>query len=159
MRQIILRLVVALLTLGVGIALSFVWKAFSPSEVRIEPVNTEVVLVAPQRVISAYDNYPPPPAPAHLPVIRGGVLNGRVISKPAPVYPAIARAARAQGEVRVLVVVDEAGRVVSANAVNGHPLLQQAATQAALQARFTPTLLSGQPVRVSGLITYNFVLE
>ena len=54
---------------------------------------------------------------------------------------------------------DETGKVVSASAVSGHPLLRPAAEQAARQARFTPTLLSGEPVRVTGLLTYNFVLE
>jgi len=41
--------------------------------------------------------------------------------------------------------------------VSGHPLLRGAAEQAARGARFSPTLLSGQPVKVSGVITYNFV--
>ena len=59
----------------------------------------------------------------------------------------------------VQIVVDESGRVISASAVSGHPLLQQAAVAAARQARFSPTLLSGQPVKVSGVITYNFVLQ
>ena len=108
---------------------------------------------------------PPPPAPKPTPapkpktIISGGVLNGKAISKPQPPYPAIARAARAQGTVTVQIVVDEGGRVISATAVSGHPLLQQAAVAAARSARFTPTLLSGQPVKVSGVITYNFVLQ
>ena len=87
------------------------------------------------------------------------MLNGKAISKPAPAYPPIAKAARASGTVTVQIVVDEGGRVVSASAVGGHPLLQQAAVSAARQARFSPTLLSGQPVKVSGVITYNFVLQ
>ena len=91
--------------------------------------------------------------------ISGGVLNGKAVSKPAPPYPSIAKAARASGVVTVQVVVDEAGRVMSAKAVSGHPLLQAAAVQAAYQARFTPTLLSGQPVKVSGIVTYNFVIQ
>lgn len=90
--------------------------------------------------------------------ISGGVLNGKVTSKPQPAYPPIARAARAQGVVTVQVTVDEEGYVISARAVSGHPLLQQAAVQAARQARFTPTLLEGKPVKVAGVITYNFVL-
>ena len=105
---------------------------------------------------------PPPPAPKPTPkktIISGGVLNGKAISKPQPPYPPIARAARASGTVTVQIVVDESGRVISATAVNGHPLLQQAAVSAARQARFSPTLLSGQPVKVSGVITYNFVLQ
>jgi protein TonB len=87
------------------------------------------------------------------------VLNGKAISKPTPAYPAIAKAARASGAVTVQIVVDESGRVVSANAVSGHPLLQQAAVQAVRQWRFSPTLLSGQPVKVSGVVTVNFALQ
>jgi protein TonB len=110
------------------------------------------------------DEPPPPPPPAPTPpptktVVSGGVLNGKAISKPQPAYPPIAKAARASGTVTVQILVDESGRVVSANAVSGHPLLQQAAVSAARQARFSPTLLSGQPVKVSGVITYNFVLQ
>jgi periplasmic protein TonB len=107
---------------------------------------------------------PPPPAPKPTPepkktVVSGGVLNGKAISKPQPAYPPIAKAARASGTVTVQILVDESGRVVSATAVSGHPLLQAAAVAAARQARFSPTLLSGQPVKVSGVITYNFVLQ
>ena len=106
---------------------------------------------------------PPPPTPTPPPkpktVVSGGVLNGKAISKPTPAYPPIARAARASGTVTVQILVDEGGRVISATAVSGHPLLQQAAVAAARQARFSPTLLSGQPVKVSGVITYNFVFQ
>jgi TonB family protein len=108
------------------------------------------------------DEPPPPPAPKPTPkrtIISGGVLNGKAISKPAPEYPAIAKAARAQGTVVVQIVVDEEGKVISASAVSGHPLLQPAAVAAARQARFSPTRLEGQPVKVSGVITYNFVLQ
>ena len=91
--------------------------------------------------------------------IRGGILNGRALSLPKPPYPAIARAARASGTVAVEIVVNERGCVQSAHAVGGHPLLQSAAAQAARQACFAPTRLSGQPVKVSGMITYNFALQ
>lgn len=89
----------------------------------------------------------------------GGVLNAKALSLPQPPYPPIARAARAQGTVVVQVVVDEDGKVIAATAITGHPLLRQAAVNAARQARFSPTILSGQPVKVSGVITYNFVLK
>jgi TonB family protein len=91
--------------------------------------------------------------------ISAGVLNGKATSKPQPPYPPIAKAARAQGTVTVQVTVDETGSVTSARAVAGHPLLQQAAVAAAKQAKFPPTVLGGKPVKVSGVITYNFVLE
>ncbi len=89
-------------------------------------------------------------------VVSGGVLNGKAVSKPEPEYPEIAKAAGAEGTVTVQILVDEEGNVVSAAAVSGHPLLQQAAVAAARQARFSPTLLSGQPVKVSGIVTYKF---
>jgi TonB family protein len=91
--------------------------------------------------------------------VEGGVINGRAISKPAPPYPLIAKAARASGAVGVRVVVNEQGDVVSAWAASGHPLLKAAAVEAASQAKFTPTTLAGRPVKVAGVITYNFVLE
>jgi protein TonB len=71
----------------------------------------------------------------------------------------VAKAARASGTVVVQITVDESGGVISAAAVSGHPLLRQAAVAAARQARFSPTLLSGQPVKVTGTITYNFNLQ
>jgi periplasmic protein TonB len=102
---------------------------------------------------------PPPPAPKKNVTISGGVLNGKAISKPAPAYPPIAKAARASGAVTVQITVDESGRVVSAQAVSGHPLLQQAAANAVRNWRFTPTLLSGQPVKVTGQVIVNFNLQ
>ncbi|HVF30813.1 MAG TPA: TonB family protein [Pyrinomonadaceae bacterium] len=101
---------------------------------------------------------PPPPKPKPVPKqISGGVLNGKATSLPKPPYPPAARAVRAAGAVSVQVLIDESGSVVSASAVSGHPLLRAAAVQAARGARFSPTQLSGQPVKVSGVITYNFV--
>jgi TonB family protein len=88
--------------------------------------------------------------------ISGGVLNGKAISLPKPEYPAEAKAAGADGVVVVEVTLDEQGNVTEAHAVSGHPLLQQVAVNAALQARFSPTLLSGEPLKVKGVIVYNF---
>lgn len=102
---------------------------------------------------------PSPEAKPKKGIFSAGVLNGKAISKPAPSYPEEAKAARASGTVTVQVVVDEAGNVISASAVDGHPLLQKAAVAAARQSTFSPTILSGQLVKVSGVITYNFVLQ
>src|SRR2546425_902201 len=89
--------------------------------------------------------------------ISGGVLNGKALSLPKPDYPPEARAAGASGTVAVQVTIDEAGNIIAAKAINGHPLLQQAAVNAAYGARFSPTMLMGEPVKVTGVITYNFV--
>ena len=102
---------------------------------------------------------PPPPPPAPRAPISGGVLNGKAISLPKPNYPPIARQAHASGTVVVQVTIDENGSVISAHAVSGHPLLQAVAVAAARGARFSPTKLSGQPVKVTGVITYNFVAQ
>jgi TonB family protein len=91
--------------------------------------------------------------------IEGGVLNGKAASLPNPEYPAIARAARASGTVTVEVIVDEDGNVAAAKAVSGHPLLQAAAVNAARQAKFTSTFVNGEPTRISGYLTYNFVAQ
>lgn len=91
--------------------------------------------------------------------VSGGVLNGKAISKPAPAYPAAAVKERVEGVVSVAVVVDEEGKVMAAQGVGGHELLREAAVAAALKSRFPVTRLSGQPVKVSGIVTYNFVLR
>jgi protein TonB len=102
------------------------------------------------------DAPPPPPKKSPPKTISGGVLNGKATSLPVPTYPPAARAINAKGTVTVQVKIDVNGRVVSASAVNGHPLLRAAAVSAAQRAKFSPTLLSGQPVEVTGVITYNF---
>lgn len=87
--------------------------------------------------------------------ISGGLLNGKAVSKPNPIWPKEAR--EVTGTVTVQVLVDEEGKVIEAKAVSGPVQLRQAAVDAALKARLTPTRLSGQPVKVSGVLVYNFV--
>lgn len=104
---------------------------------------------------------PPPPAPAPRPILKpvsGGVLNGTAISLPPPTYPEAARRLRMSGVVTVEVIVDEKGQVISAVATSGPPALKDVAVQAALKARFSPTKLTGQPVKVAGVINYKFAI-
>jgi TonB family protein len=89
--------------------------------------------------------------------ITSGALNGKAVSLPQPQYSPLARSARATGTVTIQVVIDETGSVIAAHPVEGHPLLRPASLAAAKQARFSPTKLCGEPVRVTGVITYNFV--
>jgi TonB family protein len=89
--------------------------------------------------------------------VNRGVLNGIATSLPKPAYPPAAMAVNAEGAVSVQVIVVEGGHVIAAAAVSGHPLLRAAAEAAAREATFSPTRLSGEPVKVSGVITYNFV--
>ena len=123
--------------------------------------GTGQIISAPTRV--EIKDEPPPPAATPKPTphapISGGVLNGKAVHLVTPPYPAIARSAHASGSVQVQVLIDENGNVVSAHAVSGHPLLQAAAVAAARASKFTPTKLSGQPVKVNGVIIYNFVAQ
>ena len=109
------------------------------------------------------DTPPPPPAPNPTPVVHrvlkiSTVLNSRAISLPRPIYPRMAQQIRLQGTVTVHVLIDETGKVVSVKGT-GHPLLVPEAEKAARQARFSPTVISETAVKVSGVITYNFVMN
>lgn len=88
-----------------------------------------------------------------------GALCDKVIGTPAPLYPAIAKVARAEGAVVVQLTIDEEGNVIYASAVSGPPLLRAAAVQAAKLSTFSPTLQSGKPVKANGVLTYNFTLH
>jgi TonB family protein len=88
----------------------------------------------------------------------GNLEGGRIVSKPQPRYPSDARANGITGAVVVQIVVDETGKVIAAQPMSGPAQLLKAATQSARQARFRPTKLSGQPVKVTGTITFNFTL-
>lgn len=90
-------------------------------------------------------------------VVKAGVLNDKAISLPKPPYPPIARQAKATGTVVVRVLIDENGNVIIARPVSGHPLLQSAAAAAARGAKFPPRRVAGKPVKVSGVINYDFV--
>jgi TonB family protein len=91
--------------------------------------------------------------------ISGGVLNGKAITLPKPEYPIEAQNVGASGTVTVQVTVDESGNVIEARAVSGHPLLQHASVTAAQLAKFSPTSLMGEPVKVTGVLIFNFAKQ
>ena len=91
--------------------------------------------------------------------ITGGVIKGKALHLAKPEYPRLARMAHAQGEVKVQVIIDEDGAVIKAAAVSGHPLLYAVSVAAARETKFTPTLWDGKPVKVTGVLTYNFVAQ
>ena len=91
--------------------------------------------------------------------VSSAILQGKAIEREKPDYPELAKRAGVQGPVVVEVMITENGRVESARAISGHPLLAGAAVEAARRWRFAPTLLNGQPVKVTGVITFNFRLN
>ena len=107
--------------------------------------------------VEVTDTDAPPLRPLLKPV-SGGVLNGMALNLPAPIYPELARRMRVSGVVEVEVILDENGKVLSAKAVSGPSGLRDVSVQAAYRARFSPTKLSGQPVKVAGQINYRFTL-
>ena len=111
--------------------------------------------------VAQNETTPDPPVkapPVKKDIIRSiGVANGKATYLPKPPYPPTAIAVNAQGAVDVQVLIDETGKVVSAHAVSGNQLLRLAAENAAHNARFTPTLLSNVPIKVTGVIVYNFM--
>lgn len=92
------------------------------------------------------------------PAVNEGVLPGLAIKKAAPPYPLTAKAARASGTVSVQAIISETGDVIEAAVIAGHPLLREAALQAARQWIFKPTTLSGKPVKIRGILHFNFKL-
>jgi TonB family protein len=107
---------------------------------------------------------PPPPPPQEIPVngdaklirMPDGVFANSATHRVVPESPPLARAARITGSAVVEVTVDEGGSVIAARAISGHPLLKDAAVNAARQWLFSPTTLSGVPVKVIGTLTFNF---
>jgi len=112
---------------------------------------------------------PPPPTPIVKPaatpapdsVVRltSKLTQGRVLRRVQPPYPAIAKQARIQGLVQVQIDISVTGAVDNVTPLSGHPLLRDAALQAAKQWLFIPTELNGKPVRAIGVITFNFTLN
>jgi protein TonB len=74
----------------------------------------------------------------------------------APVYPAIAKSARVQGDVVIEATIDEEGKVAEARVVKSVPLLDQAALDAVRQWQYRPSLLNGIPTPVVMTVTVKF---
>lgn len=139
---------------------------------RVEGETTGQVIQSKPRDVEKTEEEPPPtikkvepkPEPKEsvkpkATTVSKGVINGTATSLPKPAYPPAAKAIRVSGDVSVQVTIDEQGNVISANAVSGHALLKQASEQAARNAKFRPTLLSDQPVKVTGIIVYKFTAQ
>ncbi len=161
MRSKMLGLAIALSTFGLGVAATTLWIAYHTPPAPQEIVKTRTVFVDVPNTVYRADSAPcfsTKPVNADRFVLPADTLDGKAVSKYAPTYPQAARAAQMSGTVVVQVTVDECGSVIVSKPLSGPPLLQQAAAQAALKWRFKPTLVSGQPVKVSSTITFDFVL-
>ncbi len=135
---------------------------FSPALKDGKPVESELLLTMP--IGRAYRNSlrkrdpdnPKEPGVPSPKIISGGVLNGKALLLARPEYPESAREKKIHGQVTIEILIDEKGSVMSAGAVGGPPQLQMASRTAACSSRYSPTTLEGHPVKVSGVIIYNF---
>ncbi|HKX30321.1 MAG TPA: TonB family protein [Blastocatellia bacterium] len=84
------------------------------------------------------------------------LLDGKAITRVKPVYPPNAKLMNALGEVRVRITISEQGKVIEAKAITGHMALRGAAVEAAFRWVFKPTTLNGAPVKVRGILTFDF---
>jgi periplasmic protein TonB len=98
------------------------------------------------------------PSPARTLSISSGVMAGNLLEKTVPQYPAIARAARIQGTVVLLATIAKDGTIQNLRAINGPPMLQQAALDAVRSWHYKPYLLNGEPVEVETTINVVFNL-
>lgn len=89
--------------------------------------------------------------------IASGIINGRAINLPKPIYSQEAKDFCASGQVKVEVLVGENGNVISAKAISGDELLRDAAVEAVKEAQFNPT--PEVRVKVKGIVVYNFLPE
>jgi|ERR671926_166403 TonB family protein len=151
-----LRLLVALLTFAVGIAAAWLFHPKSPEayESRDGATGLAVLMpVEPGRSCRLEELRKTGPA------VFSGILQSKTIDESSPAYPHYAKVARVSGKVVVKVEVDEDGRVSKAHAQGGFGMLPEAAEKDALETRVTPTWVEGRPVKATGYIMYNYVLD
>jgi protein TonB len=104
---------------------------------------------------------PPPPPKAAAPKrirVGGQVEAAKLIFRPTPEYPPLAKMARIQGTVRLEAIISRDGTIQDLKVISGHPLLVKAALEAVQRWRYQPTLLNGEPVEVVTEIDCNFTL-
>ena len=130
---------------------------FEPPWDEGKPVKSSIVLTvtvgdAYKRALAREDAKAHPEKCLKVCLINGGVVNGTAISLPKPLYPLMP----AYGVVTVDVIIDETGKVIAAGTISGAAELHSRSREAACDAKFSPTTILGRPVRVTGLITYNY---
>lgn len=101
--------------------------------------------------------YPRPEKPQDL--VQSGVVNGKAIYLHKPNYPVEAKQIRASGVVQVEVTIDEQGKVIEAKTTCGYDVFAREAEKSAFKSKFSPTIINGQPVKVTGTLVYNFTAQ
>src|ERR1051326_4700647 len=85
---------------------------------------------------------PPKVATPQKVKVSSGVMEGQKLNAPNPTYPQMARIATIQGEVILQATISKTGSIENLRAVNGHPILIQAALDAVRQWKYKPYILN-----------------
>lgn len=106
------------------------------------------------------------PIPMPLPTVAtrhvlpvSHMMEGNLIHRIEPVYPALARQARIQGTVLLRATISKDGTIENLQLLSGHPMLAPAAIEAVRQWRYRPYFLNGEPVEVETQVTVKFTLS
>ncbi|MCU1295995.1 MAG: outer rane transport energization protein TonB [Acidobacteriaceae bacterium] len=99
----------------------------------------------------------PPVSARHLFISH--MMEGNLIHRVEPSYPAIARQARIQGIVLLRATISKDGTIENLQLLSGHPMLAQAAIEAVSQWRYRPYYLNGDPAEVETQVTVKFTLS
>jgi protein TonB len=91
--------------------------------------------------------------------VSSGTVEGLLIQKTMPVYPAIARATGTSGTVTLGAIISRTGTIENLRVISGPMMLQQAALDAVRTWRYRPYLLNGQPVEVETTVSVTFTLQ
>jgi len=100
--------------------------------------------------------HPPVPASIHL---SSKLVEGNIVYKSIPQYPAIAKAVGAQGTIVLQAMISKAGTIENLHVISGPPMLQQAAIDAVKTWRYKPYMLNGQAVEVETTVNVIFKLQ
>lgn len=107
------------------------------------------------------EELPPPPPEEEEPIVPFYALSDKPveIKRVNPVYPELAKKAGIEGTVVVKVLVNTKGDVEQVEILKSHPLLDDAAMEAARQFKFKPGKQRDKFVKVWVSIPFNFKLK
>jgi protein TonB len=150
-------------------------KVFAPSTIPRNPYIADTPEILPNVNVATMDDGSGPGANnpfgdrSQLPAVReqvrgpvrvsGMVVEGLLLRKTMPVYPAIARATGTQGTVVLQATISRNGTIENLRVASGPAMLQQAAMDAVKSWRYRPYLLSGEPVEVETTVNVVFKLQ
>jgi TonB family protein len=122
---------------------------------RIARVSTAAITTGGVQQFIILTSVAPPPAATAV-YVGADVAQTNLLTAVPPLYPPQARAEAVSGTVTLRASIDKEGKLSHASVLAGHPMLHDAAIEAARQWRYRPHVVNGQPVAVMTTITMDF---